>query len=53
LIEDFDVNFLSDELVSTFFIEKDPKTYEKATRSIDVSAWKEAIKSELDSIGVV
>lgn len=25
LIEDFDVNFLSDELVSTFFIEKDPK----------------------------
>ena len=42
--------FFSDELVSTFFIEEDPKTYEKAMRSIDVGFWKEAIKSELDSI---
>ena len=49
-IEDFDVNLLSDELVSAFFIKEDPKTYEEAMRSIDVSFWKEAIKSELDSI---
>jgi len=34
LIEDFDVNFLSDELVFSFFIEEDPKTYEEAMRSI-------------------
>jgi len=26
-IEDFDVNFLTDELVSAFFIEEDPKTF--------------------------
>jgi len=37
LIEDFDVNFLSDELASTFFVEEDPKTYEEVMRSIDVS----------------
>ena len=50
LIEDFDVNFLSNELVSTFFIEEDPKTYEEAMRFIDISFWKEAIKSEFNSI---
>ena len=44
LIKDFDVNFLSDELISAFFIEEDPKTYEEAMRFIDVSFWKEAIK---------
>jgi len=37
LIEDFDVNFLSNETVSAFFIEEDPKSYEEAMRSIDVS----------------
>ena len=37
LTEDFDFNFLSDELVSAFFIKKDPKTYGEAMRSIDVS----------------
>ena len=37
LIEDFDINFLSDELVYAFFIEEDPQTYEEAMRSIDVS----------------
>ena len=50
LIEDFDVNLLSDELVSAFFTEEDPKTYEEAMRSIDVGFLKEAIKSELDFI---
>jgi len=50
LIEDFDVNFLSNELVPTFFIEEDPKTYEEAIRFIDVSFWKKVITSELNSI---
>ena len=50
LIEDFDVNFLPDQLVSSFFIEEDPKTYKEAVRSIDISFWKETIKIELDSI---
>jgi len=48
LIEDFDVNFLSDQLVSAFFIEEDPKTNGEAMRFISVSFSKEAIKSELD-----
>ena len=46
LIEDFHNNFLSDELVSSFFLKEDLKTYEEAMRCIDVSFWKEAIKSE-------
>ena len=50
LTEDIDVNFLSNELVSTFFIKKDPKTYEEAMRSIDISFWKETIKNKLYSI---
>jgi len=50
LIKDFDVNFLSDELVSSFFIKEDPKTYEEAMRCIDVCFRKEAIKNELDFI---
>jgi len=50
LIEDFDVNFLTDELVSAFFIEEDSKTFAKAMRSIDASFWKAAIKNEFDSI---
>ena len=37
LIEDLDVNFLSNELLSYFFIEEDPKTYKEAMRSIDIS----------------
>ena len=49
LIEDFDVNFLFDELVSAFVIEEGPKTYGDAMRSIDVSFWNETIK-ELDCI---
>ncbi|OIT20557.1 hypothetical protein A4A49_63598, partial [Nicotiana attenuata] len=48
--ENIGLNILSDELVSIYLIEEDPKTYSEAIRSIDASFWKEAIKSELDSI---
>ena len=41
LIEDFDVNFLSEELVSALFIKEDPNTYKEATIS---TVWKEALK---------
>ncbi|OIT28554.1 hypothetical protein A4A49_65013, partial [Nicotiana attenuata] len=50
LTEIIDLNVLIDELVSIYLIGKDPKTYSEAMRSIDASFWKEAIKSELDSI---
>ncbi|OIT00787.1 hypothetical protein A4A49_60062, partial [Nicotiana attenuata] len=50
LTENIDLDVLSDELVSIYLIEEDPKTYSEAMRSIDASFWKEAIKSELDSI---
>ena len=39
-----------DELVYAFFINKVTKTYGEAMRFIDVSFYKEAIKSELDSM---
>ncbi|OIT03878.1 hypothetical protein A4A49_57621, partial [Nicotiana attenuata] len=50
LIENIDSDVLSDELVSIYLIEEDPKTYSEAIRSIDASFWKEAIKSELDFV---
>ncbi|OIT00032.1 hypothetical protein A4A49_60145, partial [Nicotiana attenuata] len=50
LTENIDLDVLSDELVSIYLIEEDPKTYNEAMRSIDASFWKEAIKSKLDSI---
>ncbi|OIT30946.1 hypothetical protein A4A49_58239, partial [Nicotiana attenuata] len=50
LTENIDLDILSDELVSIYLIEEDPKTYSEAMRSIDASFWNEAIKSELDSI---
>ncbi|OIT27655.1 hypothetical protein A4A49_60428, partial [Nicotiana attenuata] len=50
LTENIDLDVLSDELVSIYLIEEDPKTCSEAMRSIDASFWKEAIKSELDSI---
>jgi len=37
LVEDFNINFLIDELASVFFIEECPKTYVEAMRSIDAS----------------
>ncbi|CAN1159985.1 Uncharacterized mitochondrial protein AtMg00820, partial [Linum perenne] len=33
-----------------FLMEEDPKTYEEAMNSPEVSFWKDAIQSELDSI---
>ncbi|OIT19156.1 hypothetical protein A4A49_65070, partial [Nicotiana attenuata] len=50
LTKNIDLDISSDELVSIYLIEEDPKTYSEAMRSIDASFWKEAIKSELDSI---
>ncbi|OIT19258.1 hypothetical protein A4A49_64716, partial [Nicotiana attenuata] len=50
LNKNIDLDILSDELVSIYLIGEDPKTYSEAMRSIDASFWKEAIKSELDSI---
>ncbi|OIT20171.1 hypothetical protein A4A49_62815, partial [Nicotiana attenuata] len=50
LTENIDLDVLSDELVSIYLIEEDPTTYGEAMRSIDASFWKEAIKSELDSV---
>ncbi|OIT31741.1 hypothetical protein A4A49_65420, partial [Nicotiana attenuata] len=52
LTENIDLDILSDELVSIYLIEEDPKTYNEAMRSIDANFWKEAIKNELilDSI---
>jgi len=47
-VEGFD--FLTDELVFTFFIAEEAKTCEEAVRSIDVSFRKEAIKNKLSSI---
>ncbi|OIT20612.1 hypothetical protein A4A49_65422, partial [Nicotiana attenuata] len=50
LTENFDLDILSDGLVSIYLIEEDPKTYNESMRSIDSNFRKEAIKSELDSI---
>ena len=35
---------------SLFLIDEDAKTYQKALSSIESNTWKEAIKSELDSL---
>ncbi|OIT29112.1 hypothetical protein A4A49_56014, partial [Nicotiana attenuata] len=50
LTENIDLDVLSDELVSIYLIGEEPKIYSEAERLIDASFWKEAIKSELDSI---
>jgi len=53
LIESFnslDVDVIIEEFVSNFLIEEDPKTYHEAIKSIDATFWKEAIKSEIDSL---
>ena len=50
LIENSDCDRLDEDIVSLFLIEEDSKTYEEAITSIDASFWKEAIKSELDSL---
>jgi len=50
VLEKFDTDSLIDEFMSLFLLEEDPKTYQEAMRSIDVTFWKEAIKSEIDSL---
>ena len=41
---------INEQFVSVFLIDDDPKSYKEALTSVDSSFWKEAIKSELDSI---
>ena len=43
---------LNEQVVSAFLIEEDPKSYKEVVTSIDASFWKDAIKSELDSISI-
>ena len=50
LIENDNCDYLSEELIYSYVLEEDPKTYDEAIKSIDSTFWKEAIKSELDSI---
>jgi len=50
LIEIKNVDILSAKFIYSYMLEEDPKTYDEAIKSIDSSFWKEAIKSELDSI---
>ncbi|GKC87897.1 retrovirus-related pol polyprotein from transposon TNT 1-94, partial [Tanacetum coccineum] len=52
LVENDNLDKVNDNIVSVFLLEEDPKTYKEALTSIDASFWKEAIKSELDSIMV-
>jgi len=50
VFEKFDTDGLTNEFMSLFLLEEDPKTYQEAMRSIDANFWKEAIKSEMDSL---
>ena len=50
VLESFDVDALTDEFVFQFLLKEDPKTLQEAMRSIDATFWKEAIKSEIDSL---
>ncbi|OIT00146.1 hypothetical protein A4A49_60136, partial [Nicotiana attenuata] len=50
LIENIDLDLLNYELVSTYLIEEDPKTYNETMMSIDANFWKEALKVEVDSM---
>ena len=50
LMENQSVDLVNEELVSTFILEGDPKTFAEALQSFDASFWQEAVKSELDSI---
>ena len=38
------------DFITAFLIEDDLKTYQEATKLVDVTFWKEAIHSELESI---
>ena len=50
VLDKFDTDALTDEFMSLFLFGEDPKTYQEAMRSIDATFWKEAIKSEIDSL---
>jgi len=50
VLEKFDTDALTNEFMSLFLLEEDPKTYQEAMRSIDATFWKKAIKSEIDSL---
>ncbi|XP_075077010.1 uncharacterized protein LOC142163773 [Nicotiana tabacum] len=50
LTKNIHLDVLCNELELIYLIEEDPKTYNKAMRSIDANFWKEIIKSELESI---
>ena len=50
VLDKFDTDALTNEFMSLFLLEEDLKTYREAMRSIDASFWKEAIKSEIDSL---
>ena len=50
VLEKFETDALTNEFMSLFLLEEDPKTYQEAMRSIDATFWKEAIKSEIDSL---
>ena len=36
--------------MSLYLIDENPKTYQEALNSVELSVWKKAIKSELDSL---
>ena len=48
--DNLDIDVITEELVSIFLIEEDPKIYQEAVRSIGATFWREAIKSEIDSL---
>jgi len=50
VLKKFDSDALTNEFMSLFLLKEDPKTYQEAMRSIDATFWKEAIKSEIDSL---
>ncbi|GJV60358.1 hypothetical protein Tco_1466458 [Tanacetum coccineum] len=52
LVENDNLDKVNDNIVLVFLLEEDPNTYKEALTSLDASFWKEAIKSELDSIMV-
>jgi len=49
-LDNLHVDVITKEFVSNFLIEEDPKTYQEDVRSVDAIFWKEAFKSEIDSL---
>jgi len=50
VFDKFDTDALTNESISLFFLEEDPKTYQETMRFIDATFWDEEIKSEIDSL---